>query len=72
VLREAFAYTVYAVALYDVIAQLWYHGRPFKFGFYIFQFAFSGLWLGYSVWGHHERKYKNALNSSPQTSVQPH
>ena len=70
--REAFAYTVYAVALYDVVTQLWYHGRPFKFGSYIFQFVFSGVWLGYCVWGDQEGKYKKALNSSGQTSVQPH
>ena len=71
-LRETFSYTVYAVALYDVVTQLWYHGRPFNFGSYIFQFAFSGVWLGYWVWADQERKYKKALNSSPQTSVQPH
>ena len=71
-LREGFPYTVYMVALYDVISQFWYHGRPFKFGFYIFQFMFSGIALGYSVWGEQERKYKEALNSPPQTSVQPH
>ena len=71
-LREGFPYTVYMVALYDVVSQLWYHGRPFKFGFYIFQFAFSGIWSGYRVWGDQEGKYKKALTSSPQTSVQPH
>ena len=71
-LRETFSFTVYAVAIYDVGTQLVYHGHPFKFGFYIFQFAFCGLWLGYSVWGDQEAKYKKALNPSPHTSVQPH
>lgn len=71
-LREAFSYTVFTVAFYDVVTQLWHLGQPFKFGSYIFQFAFSGIWLGYSVWGEQEGKYKKALNSSPQMSVQPH
>ncbi len=69
-LRETFCYTVYAIALYDVVTQLFHHGHAL-FGSYIFQFAVSGVWLGYSVWKDHEGKYKKALNSSPQTSVQP-
>ena len=72
VLRQSFSYTVYAMAIYDVFNQIRYHGHPFSFGFYIFQFAFCGLWFGYSVWGDQEAIYKKALNSSPQTSVQPH
>jgi hypothetical protein len=71
VLRETFSYTVYALALYDVVNQLWRHVQPFKFGSCIFQFAFSGVWLGYWVWSEQEGKYKKALNSPPQTSVQP-
>ena len=71
-LRQSFSYTVYAMAIYDVFNQIRYHGHPFSFGFYIFQFAFCGLWFGYSVWGDHEAKYKKALNPSPQISVQPH
>jgi len=72
VLGQSFSYTVYGMAIYDVFNQIRYHGHPFSFGFYIFQFAFCGLWLGYSVWGDQEAKYKKALTSSPQTSVQPH
>ena len=71
-LRQTFSFTVYAVAIYDVVTQLLYHGQRFKFGFYIFQFAFCGIWSGYRVWGDQEGKYKKALNSPPQTSVQPH
>ena len=72
VLRETFSYTVYAVALYDLATQIFDFNHPFRFGSYIFQFAFGGIWLGYSVWGDQESKYKKALKSSPQTSTQPH
>jgi hypothetical protein len=72
VLRQSFSYTVYGIAIYDVGTQLFHYGHPFSFGFYMFQFAFCGLWFGYGVWGDQETKYKKALNSSPQTSVQPH
>ena len=71
-LRQTFSFIVYGVAIYDVVTQIFYYGQPFKFGFYIFQFAFSGVWFGYEVWGNQEGKYKEALKSSPQTSLQPH
>lgn len=71
-LRQTFSYTVYAIVIYDVFTQIRYHGYPFKFGSYIFQFAFCGLWFAYRVWGDQEANYKKALNPSPQTSVQPH
>ena len=72
VLRQMFPYTVYMIALYDVFTQLGHHGQPFEFGSYIFQAAVCGIFVGYGVWGDQEAKYKKALKSSSQTSVQPH
>lgn len=72
VLRQTFCITVYGVALYDLVTQLFDYGLPFKFGLYIFQFLFMGVWIGYSTWWDHEAKYKKALKSSPQTFVQLH
>jgi hypothetical protein len=71
VLRQMFSYTVYTVAFYDLVTQFTDYGHPFKFGFYIFQFAFCGIWCGYSGWGVNEGKYKKTLKSLPQQSVQP-
>jgi hypothetical protein len=72
VLREAFSYTVYTVAIWDLVTQFTDYGHPFRFASYIFQFAFSGIFLGYWTWGDHEVKYKKALQSSSQTSIQSH
>jgi hypothetical protein len=72
VVRQMFPFTVYSVALYDLVTQFTDYGHPFKFGFHIFQFAFCGIWYGYRVWGENENKYKKALNSLPQKTVQPH
>src|SRR5690242_16951950 len=72
VLGEAFPYTVYTIAIYDVVTQFRHPGQAFKFGFYVFQFALGGIWLGYSIWRNQEDKYKKALNPSPQASVQRH
>ena len=71
-LRQAFCYTVYALAFYDLVSEIYDYGHAFQFGFYIFQFAIGGIWLGYSEWGRQESKYKKALNSSLPTPVQLH
>ena len=71
-LREMFILTVFGVAIIDVGSQIFNYGHPFRFGFYIFQFAISGLLVGYNAWGEQEAKYQKALKSSPQTSTQPH
>lgn len=70
-LRETFMFTVITVAFLDVATQLFNYGHAFSY-WSITQFAISGLALGYWGWSDQEAKYKKALNSSPQTSLQPH
>ena len=70
-LREAFKFIVFTVAFLDVVTQIFNYGHAFSYGS-ITQFAISGFVLGYWEWGDQEAKYKKALNSSPQTSLQPH
>jgi len=69
-LRETFIFTVLGVSMIDVGGQIFHYGHEFWFGFYIFQFAISGLVMGYNTWGDNEAKYQKALKSPPQTSTQ--
>jgi len=64
--------TVFGIALIDVGWQIFNHGHPFEFEFYMFQFPITGLVMGYDTWGQQEANYQKALKSSPQTPAQLH
>jgi hypothetical protein len=70
VLRQAFTFTVFATALLDVVHQIFHFGSFSLWGS-IAQYAFTGVFIGYVTWSEKEAKYKRALTSSPQTSIQP-
>ena len=72
VVCQAFAFTVFLTAFYDVSDQLFHFEKSYSLWWHIAVNTLVGIFIGYNVWDDQENKYIDALKSPPQTSLQPH